>query len=600
MSGIQVLDRHRILLSQPAGGFSDKEIFTAKCLGFTTESKNRIIVNIQQTSKTALFEFLKYAYYQLMNLQSYAGLRNSYFAKIKKMYDDDYADFMQRYNPLELYRSMDKEMYAHQVEVLWLYRHKRLNLLCFEQGLGKTLTAATVSRIFQIRRTVIVGPNLVKWNWVMDLSEDWGYNSMYFTVYDRKKTVKAFMREAFVIVNYEMIDKFWDDITGDEVGHIIIDEVHYAKNPRTRRFKNVQRLIDQFPKARVTLLTGTPVTNRIIDLYAYLKLCKHPLGVISEKDFIGMYAIGKIRSKITGVKNVGDLRLKISNFIVRKKSDECLDLPELRISKYYFDLDDYRKEYDEAMEEIYNKNKEYRDLGKRIDELTALDDIYYAGKIKILKAERRAVRTNRTANLNTLNRICATSKVPKMIEVIDNLIAQGEKVIVFGSYKKPLQLIRDHYGQLSVYIDGSVTAFKRQQLIDKFKKDNDNKVFIGQVIAAGIGINLVNARKVLFTNFPYTPDQLEQPYKRAHRSGQKRNVDVIYTICKDTVDEHIYHMLKNKLDDINETIDHGKEIVEYGNLEEKLFNSLLQDYEKKHNLETIVKPEPVDGFVKVK
>ena len=78
-------------------------------------------------------------------------------------------------------------------------------------------------------------------------------------------------------------------------------------------------------------------------------------------------------------------------------------------------------------------------------------------------------------------------------------------------------------------------------------------------------------------NFPFTPDWIEQPYKRAHRPGQKNPVHVHFTICKETIDEHIYNLIKNKLNDINEIIDkNGEGTVIYDDLQSKLFKSLLK------------------------
>ena len=111
-------------------------------------------------------------------------------------------------------------------------------------------------------------------------------------------------------------------------------------------------------------------------------------------------------------------------------------------------------------------------------------------------------------------------------------------------------------------------------------------MFLGQVIAAGIGINLVNARKVVFMDMGFTPDLLEQPYKRAHRMGQTKDVEVMYTMIPDSIDERIYGLIEGKTNDINAAIDYKKAgVVEYSSLEKKLFKSLMQDYEKKNNIQ---------------
>jgi len=187
--------------------------------------------------------------------------------------------------------------------------------------------------------------------------------------------------------------------------------------------------------------------------------------------------------------------------------------------------------------------------------------------------------------------LCSEAKIPDVIKLIKKLNSEGEKVIVFSFFKTVLNQLKEELGNSSVLIDGSVSSLKRRNRIDKFKKRTEVQVFLGQVIAAGIGINLVNARKVIFMDMGFTPDLLEQPYKRAHRMGQTKDVEVMYTMIPNSIDQRIYDLIESKTDDINAAIDHKKAgVVEYGSLEKKLFKSLIQDYEKKNNIKTSITP----------
>lgn len=583
-------DLKRVIFKKHA--FKEDELSLARCFDFQISKDSKaILCYIDRTTEEALKGFLDHCYRVLMQSPSMHVAKIMLIGCIQQAYSVDKSNFIKEYKPAKFYDLIGKKMWNHQMQTLWMVKNKQYNLCSFEQGLGKTLFAATISQMFNIRRTVIVGPNLVKWNWVMDLSKEWGYDPTVFTVLDRQKTMKALLFEKFIIVNYEMIGNFMDYLTKEDIGHIIIDECHYIKNSRTHRYKEVKKILKAFPKARVTLLTGTPYTNQITDLFAYLKLTKHELGK-NFTVFKDKYAKGK--SKITGVKNTKDLRLRMSNFMVRRKSDECLDLPPLKIIKYYFEMEDYAAEYKQAMEDLYIQTKLYKDLTDHISYLKkdAESSQNNQQEINSVTQELNQLRTKKSGNLNTLNRLCALSKIPKIIELIKKLNDQDEKVVVFCSYKEPMKRIYEHFGEAAVYIDGSVSAHKRQLAIEKFKKDPKCTVFIGQVIAAGIGINLVNARKVIFCNFPFTPDLLEQPYKRLHRGGQTRPVDVIYTLCKDSVDEHVYNLIKRKIDNINEVIDHGKKgNLDYGTIQERLFNSLIESYEKDNRITESILPQ---------
>jgi SWI/SNF-related matrix-associated actin-dependent regulator 1 of chromatin subfamily A len=399
------------------------------------------------------------------------------------------------------------------------------------------------------------------------------------------------MKEAFIIVNYESVEKYYKHIIKSDVNHIIIDEAHYIKNSQTNKFKQVNRILKQYPKARVTFLTGTPIKNRVTDMFALLKLSKHPMGR-NFVEFKRRYARGN-GQKITGIKNVPDFRLKLSNWILRKKAEEELDLPELLIKRYFFEMnDESTKKYKELIQEMYEAQKLATELSLELDQLKS--DLSKPNcesptrkrqrLVYVRKEKKRATMKSR-GNIMTLNRVCSESKIPDVIKLIKSLNQQGEKVIVFSFFKTVLEQLKDTLGNSAVLIDGSVPSLKRRNRIDKFKKRTEVTVFLGQVIAAGIGINLVNARKVIFMDMGFTPDLLEQPYKRAHRLGQTKDVEVMYTMIPDSIDERIYRLIEGKTNDINSAIDHKKAgVVEYGSLEKKLFRSLIQDYEKKNNI----------------
>ena len=118
--------------------------------------------------------------------------------------------------------------------------------------------------------------------------------------------------------------------------------------------------------------------------------------------------------------------------------------------------------------------------------------------------------------------------------------------------------------------------------IDRFKNDPECYVFLGNMKAAGVGINLVNSSDVIFMNFPFTPDDLEQAYKRAHRIGQNQKVRVYYTYAKGTIAERIFSLIDDKTVDINAIVDEGKGgVVHYGNIQGKLWKDLMLDYEQR-------------------
>lgn len=559
------LEVNNYSLVMTKNGWSPDEMETALCLGFVTEG-NKVVADLRMTSKQALFDWLNYAFFQFMKLDQYKARRNVLFSDIKIVYKLIRENFMSVYYSKLGYK---KPLREHQVEGISLMVFRKSNLLAYEPGLGKTLTSASLSKMLGIQRTIVITPTLIKWNWYRDMCEEWGYNPLYWTILDanKSKTMKAF-RERFVVCNYEIVTKHFAHLTKEPVQHIILDECHYIKNTQTgTRYKPIERLIKYFPNARISFLSGTPVTNRVNDLFAYLKLAGHPLGE-NRSAFMKRYAISTVtrgREKVTGAKNLDELKLRIANFMIRKKAEECLDLPDLILRNYFFPMDDYKEEYDAVLAEMYNAKQGYEEADEQ-------------GK----REKTMAIR----ANIHTLNRLTAMSKVPHVIKLIDNLWEQGRKCIVFSSYTKPLELLEEHYKRKCVRIDGSVSSHDRDRLIQIFKNDERVHLFLGNVKAAGVGVNLVNANDVIFMNFPFTPDDLEQPYKRAHRIGQKNTVNVYFTICEDSIDEQIQSIVIDKSRDINLLVDgEGKAgVVNYSQIPTLLFNSLIEKYEKDHGI----------------
>jgi len=423
-----------------------------------------------------------------------------------------------------------------------------------------TITSATLSRIHSFPRTVIICPAAVKFNWFRDLTKKFGFNELLFTILDaaRRRTIIA-LNERFVIINYDIVTKFESHLTSMKVDHFILDEAHNLKGINTNRVKNVLRVLSQFKDAKVTFLSGTPIKNRVDDVFSYLKLSGHELGS-NHKKFLSEFTIsanGRGGERVTGGRNLKDLNLKLSNFMIRKTKEDCLDLPDKVFLSYRFELEDYREEYDKII--------------KALSEMKEISSL--------------------TGNLHSLNIITSKAKIPGIIEIAEQIIAEGRKVVIFGSYKEPLAVLEKHFGHRCVKIDGSVDSYNRDVLVQRFIEDEECTVFLGNMIAAGVGINLVNSSDVLFMNFPFTPSELYQSIDRVHRIGQDKSVNVHLTFCDASIDDYIYEIIIDKEKDINAVIDQGKETMAKENFTEILMRKLLGREVPEHILEDEAKAE---------
>lgn len=534
------------------------ELTLATCYGFTihiaeTDKDSTIIVaNIAETHKEAMYEFIKISFKNFSEAYTEGKRRDEVFGRMEASYtnfENQALAMMQEKLP---YFS---KLYLHQREGIMFSLMHRVNFLAFEMRLGKSVTAASLSRLLGIRRTVIICPAIAKWGWFRDLTNPdlWGFNELYFTMMDSTKS-KSFraLQERFVIANFDILNKFGQNIISDDIGHFIIDEAHRVKNRFSDRSKIIQQILDHYPNAKITFLSGTPVANRFNDLFNYFKLGRHPLGE-SYKKFTDEYTTktaSRGGEKITGAKNIDDLKRKMLNFMLVRKMSDCFDMPEDVISRYTFDLDDYREEYNAIIEEM--------------------------AKEKNMAALR--------GHLHSINIITVKAKMKGIIEIIEEIVAAEGKVVVFGSYTEPFKMLQAHFGNRAVTVDGSVNSYDRDRFKREFWENPELQIFFGNYLAAGEALDLSCASDIVHVNFPFTPREIRQAQFRCKHPEKKGHLRIHYTFAKDSIDEHIYdNMILSKERDINALMTDGEQVIEMENIEEILIKKLLN----KENLDGI-------------
>ncbi len=517
-----------------------EEMQIASCLGFKMNGQG-YTADMKRTSKAAVFAFMRYAYGNLVKSPQMAHER----VRVYKELGDGYKVAYQKANEAVSALPFSDKLYQHQKEGIAQMLLIKHTLLAFEQGLGKTVTSIAVSEIMSKHidnyTTLIICPASCKYNWLNELVM-WGVDKNAVSIYDSKKKNTVIRRkEKYAIINYDMLKRYGKELATKGYNHIILDEATAIKNTKSKRYQYTERIVNAgYPK--LSLLSGTPIWNRVEDLFGYLKLTRHPLG-LNYHSFVNRYTESYRNSwggtTIIKGQNLFELTAKISNFMIRRRKEDCLDLPEKIYTKYYFEFDLYSKEY-----EAYLK-----------------------------KLEKDPSNSSGTTSIHTLNRLATKSKIKNIIEATENILDTGEKIVLFTSYSEPREMLEAHFGDRAVSIHGGTPTDQRQANIDKFTNDDDCTVFIGNMQAAGTGINLQVAHNVLFCNFPLTFSELGQCIDRSHRIGLTGPLNVYYTICNGSIDESIYEMIVKKSQDIKAVLDGGKETVELENVTNQLLIS---------------------------
>ena len=327
--------------------------------------------------------------------------------------------------------------------------------------------------------------------------------------------------------------------------NVLVSNCVAIKSTSTGRFKMCEKIVKANPNAKVTLLSGTPVRNRVNDIYAYLRITNHALGH-NYAHFLREYTISQKgrgnQVRITGAKNTDVLWRQISNFMIRKRKEDCLDLPDKIYGKLHFDLNDYKAEYDKAVKE----------------------------------ALEQSGKTSLNSSVHSINIVTSKAKVKGVIEFAESIIDQGEKVVIFTGYTDIIHTLQDHFGDKCVMINGSVHSEERMNRVDRFMTDDTCMVFIGQTLAAGTGLTLTVASNMIFCDFPFSPADLVQAEDRCHRISQKKAVNIFYAVADESIDDHLYDLICQKAHDASKVIDnHSGDFINQ-NIQEMLISKLRE------------------------
>jgi SWI/SNF-related matrix-associated actin-dependent regulator 1 of chromatin subfamily A len=425
--------------------------------------------------------------------------------------------------------SIDYEKYTHrppmehQKEAIEKLVKNKKFILADDMGLGKTTSTIIAALETGAKKVLIVCPASLKINWEREIAN---YSDRPVYIAEGKKFSDE---HDFVIVNYDILKNFHDaketeksEIMKINFDLVIMDEAHMISNPQAQRTKIANDIASK--SNRVWLLSGTPMTSRPMNYYNLLNLVDSPVAMnwmaYAKRYCNGFqFSVGKRKVwNVTGASNLDELRERTQTHILRRLKEEVLDLPEKIITPVYLRLKS--KDYEELVGEYfdwYDQNPE---------ESTSL--------------------TIQFSKLMKVRKVIAKEKIKNTIELAENIIEQGKKVIIFTNFTDTLNEIYNHFGKSAVYLDGSCSKFHRQNSVDEFQTNDKIKVFVGNLKAAGVGITLTSAEAVIMNDLSFVPAEHSQAEDRSHRIGQKNSTSVYYPLFENTIEGAIYDILTRK------------------------------------------------------
>ena len=456
--------------------------------------------------------------------------------------------------------------FAYQLEGIEYGLNHDKFLLLDAPGLGKSLQLIYLAEELKASGDVehclvICGIATLRANWKKEICRHSRYdcrvigerrtktgNVTWEGIPKRVEELSSKIDEFFVVMNIESLrdERIVDAILNgpNKFGMMVFDEVHKAKGWLSIQGKNLMKITAQ----HMVGATGTLLTNNPLDAYVPLVwIGKEPKNSVTK--FKSTYCLFDERTKgrIIGFKNVDVLKKEIDSCSLRRTKD-LLELPERNFidehltmdkaqSDLYFDLlgsvRNARKSSDERQRECLKRAQELCDkVELKVDSLLSL--------IVRLKQATTCPSTLTSSNVSSC-------KIDRAIELVEEIVSNGEKVVVFSMFKEPIYVLNDRLKSYSPLIGtGDMSDSEVSDNIDRFQNDQNAKVFLGTISKMGTGVTLTSASYMVFVDQPWTSSDYLQACDRIYRIGAKKSVFVYNLICDDTIDEKISKTIERK------------------------------------------------------
>ena len=437
----------------------------------------------------------------------------------------------------------------------WLYTNTTKGFgscIADDMGLGKTIQV--ISLILKLKEegklkapVLVVCPTTLMGNWIKELNMF--APSLKASAYhgpERQLDLKAdVLITTFAILRIDI-----EEVKKTTWGMVVVDEAQNIKNPDTSQTAAVKSLKSDIKIA----MTGTPVENKLTELWSIFDFInKGYLGSI--RDFQKCYAIPIERFK--QYEQADKLKLSISPFVLRRlKTDKTIidDLPEKVVLDEYCYLT-------KSQAALYEKT-----LNSLMTEVSGQKGINRRGVIFKLITALKQICNHPFQYLKYGEMTKDVSgKTEKFISLLSQILENNEKVIAFTQYKEMgnilSTIIQNELNVSPLFFHGSLNTTQRQNMLQEFENNPDQKVMLLSLKAGGTGLNLTSATNVIHYDLWWNPAVEEQATDRSYRIGQDKNVMVHRLVTLGTFEEKIDEMIKQKKELVNLAVFEGEKVI---------------------------------------
>ena len=470
---------------------------------------------------------------------------------------------------------------AHQKEFIEKYAnyvpkyHLRGQVLAFEQGLGKTLTAIALMIAREKERVIIICPKSLIPVWVNELKEKAGIDPATITV--DKVTPKT----KWLITNFESAKKVPASYYQLENTGLIVDESHYIKDVAANRTQSILFMVKHGKIDDILLLSGTPIKGKIEEWLPYLLIIDPMIDEPLARRLLNAFFTN---TKV--VEHITSIRLGV--YVSRELKSTRLQLPIKEITEVKVEVDNieryiwpsikaeiqellpkvadelhsqYKKDWDRIYDILSSKGVGWLELYKfgrliskielRKEKEKEIDRIIDKWLTLLDKKEDKdALKNIRKAVINfvahvrgkVINGILVQRRIEAVMSIIDKNMEficstinhSKKKTVIVGTVIKPLNhvsaKIRTDCQKSTGIVTGQQAPNERQVVIDDFKSKDDPAVLVGSIGTMGVGFTLTNASTMIILNPPWRNTDIQQVIDRIHRIGQTSQVNIY--ICR--------------------------------------------------------------------
>lgn len=453
------------------------------------------------------------------------------------------------------------------------------SLCADDMGLGKTIESIGVVNAVpdEFRHILVFTKATLKINWKREF-EKWSVRPLHIEIVNG-----TFPHADVVIINYDIAMKYYDYIRSEKWDMIIIDEAHQLTNPKALRTRAIfgGKSIPRDPVDRTPIeakkkiaLDGTPIKNWVKELFGLLHYLD-PQTWYSFKRYIQEYSgihnngwgndySGSNLSEEERLAKAEALQRKLrSTLMIRRlKKDVLPELPpvryqiiELPCPAQFRDLITQQLNHYDAAQSFINQMQQ------------RVKDAQEAGNKEEYEAALRALGEGKSAAFKEIAKMrhdVGIAKLDMVKQYVKDVLGEiDEKLIVFGHHRDVLEEINNEFKHLSVLVYGGQDDTNRQVSIDTFQADPSCRLFVGSIRAAGEGITLTASSKVIFSEFDWTPGQMEQCIARSNRIGQTADsLLVTYLVLEGSLDARQISVFVEKQKIIDKAMNHDSMSME--------------------------------------